>query len=77
MTINRNNKSTYISTQVNSLIQLSKISNFTQSLFVGVVEGNFDKRIDQKFFDYEIVVDNEQVVSETKAYLKSALSQTL
>ena len=29
---------------------------------------NFDERIEQKIFHAEIVVENEKVVSETKAY---------
>ena len=37
MTINRNDKSTSISTQMDSLIPASKISNLTQGMFVGAV----------------------------------------
>ena len=50
MTINRNDKSTSISTQMDSLIPPSKISNLTQGMFVGAVSDNFDERIDQKIF---------------------------
>jgi predicted protein tyrosine phosphatase len=39
-------------------------------MFVGSVSDNFDERIEQKIFHAEIVVDNEKVVSETKAYQK-------
>lgn len=70
MTINRNDKSTSISTQMDSLIPPSKISNLTQGLFVGAVADNFDERIEQKIFHCEIVVDNERVSAETKAYRK-------
>ena len=70
MTINRNDKSTSISTQMDSLIPPSKISNLTQGMFVGAVADNFDERIEQKIFHCEIVVDNERVSSETKAYRK-------
>lgn len=70
MTINRNDKSTSISTQMDSLIPPSKISNLTQGLFVGAVADNFDERIEQKIFHCEIVVDNERVAAETKAYRK-------
>ena len=70
MTINRNDKSTSISTQMDSLIPPSKISNLTQGMFVGAVADNFDERIEQKIFHCEIVVDNEQVATETKAYRK-------
>ena len=58
MTINRNDKSTSISTQMDSLIPASKISNLTQGMFVGAVSDNFDERIDQKIFHAEIVVDS-------------------
>jgi len=70
MTINRNDKSTSISTQLDSLIPASKISTLTQGMFVGSVSDNFDERIDQKIFHAEIVVDNEKVAAETKAYQK-------
>lgn len=70
MTINRNDKSTSISTQLDSLIPASKISTLTQGMFVGSVSDNFDERIEQKIFHAEIVVDNEKVTSETKAYQK-------
>jgi hypothetical protein len=68
MTINRQDKSTSISTQLDSLIPASKISNLTQGMFVGSVSDNFDERIEQKIFHAEIVVDNAKVASETKAY---------
>ena len=70
MTINRQDKSTSISTQLDSLIPASKISNLTQGMFVGAVSDNFDERIEQKIFHAEIVVDNAKVVAETKAYQK-------
>lgn len=70
MTINRNDKSTSISTQLDSLIPASKISTLTQGMFVGAVSDNFDERIEQKIFHAEIVVDNEKVAAETKAYQK-------
>lgn len=70
MTINRNDKSTSISTQMDSLIPPSKISNLTQGMFVGAVSDNFDERIEQKIFHAEIVVNNEQVKRETAGYKK-------
>jgi DNA-binding transcriptional regulator YbjK len=70
MTINRNDKSTSISTQMDSLIPPSKISNLTQGMFVGAIADNFDERIEQKIFHCEIVVNNERVSAETKAYKK-------
>ena len=68
MTINRNDKSTSISTQLDSLIPASKISNLTQGMFVGAVSDNFDERIEQKIFHAEIVVDVVKVSAEAKAY---------
>lgn len=68
LTINRNDKSTSISTQMDSLIPASKISNLTQGMFVGAVSDNFDERIDQKIFHAEIVVDSAKVSAETKTY---------
>ncbi|MGJ1528064.1 MULTISPECIES: conjugal transfer protein MobC [Sphingobacterium] len=70
MTINRNDKSTSISTQLDSLIPASKISTLTQGMFVGSVSDNFHERIEQKIFHAEIVVNNDKVASETKAYKK-------
>ena len=68
MTINRNDKSTSISTQMDSLIPASKISNLTQGMFVGAVSDNFDERINQKIFHAEIIVDSAKVSAEMKAY---------
>ena len=68
MTINRNDKSTSISTQMDSLIPASKISNLTQGMFVGAISDNFDERIEQKIFHAEIVVDVAKVSAETKTY---------
>ena len=68
MTINRNDKSTSISTQLDSLIPASKISNLTQGMFVGAVSDNFDERIEQKIFHAEIIVDVAKITAETKAY---------
>ncbi|WP_166919699.1 conjugal transfer protein MobC [Flavobacterium poyangense] len=70
MTINRNDKSTSISTQLDSLIPASKISTLTQGMFVGSVSDNFDERIEQKIFHAEIVVDNDKVAAETKTFKK-------
>ena len=68
ITINRQDKSTSINTQMDSLIPPSKISGLTQGMFVGAVSDNFDERIEQKIFHAEIVVDNEKVAAETKSY---------
>mgnify|MGYP001198464677 CR=1 FL=1 len=68
LTINRQDKSTSISTQLDSLIPASKIANLSQGMFVGAVSDNFDERIEQKIFHAEIVVDNEKVKRETVRY---------
>ncbi|MFV0268280.1 MAG: conjugal transfer protein MobC [Draconibacterium sp.] len=68
MTINRNDKSTSVSTQLDSLIPASKISNLTQGMFVGAIADNFDERIEQKIFHAEIVVDSEKVKQEERKY---------
>ena len=68
LTINKQDKSTSINTQMDSLIPASKISNLTQGMFVGAVSDNFEERIEQKIFHAEIVVDNEKVATETKSY---------
>lgn len=70
LSINRNDTSTSISTQLDSLIPASKISTLTQGMFVGAVSDNFDERIEQKIFHSEIVVNNEKVAAETKSYKK-------
>jgi hypothetical protein len=68
LSINRNDKSTSISTQLDSLIPASKISTLTQGVFVGAVSDNFEERIEQKIFHAEIIVDNKLVAEETKNY---------
>jgi len=68
MSINRNDTSTSISTQLDSLIPASKISTLSQGMFVGAVTDNFGETIDQKIFHAQIVVDNDAVQKETAAY---------
>ena len=68
ITINREDKSTSINTQMESLIPASKISTLTQGMFVGAVADNFNERIEQKIFHCEIVVDAEKVKREEQAY---------
>ena len=72
LTINRNDKSTSISTQMDSLIPASKISNLSQGMFVGAVSDNFDERIEQKIFHAEIVVDSKKVSDEMKNHVPIA-----
>ncbi len=47
MTISRQDKTTSINTQLDSIIPAAKISNLTQGVFVGAVSDNFDERIEQ------------------------------
>ncbi|MCD8283076.1 MAG: YWFCY domain-containing protein [Prevotella sp.] len=68
ISINRQDVSTSINTQMDSLIPPSKISGLTQGMFVGSVSDNFNERIEQKIFHAEVIVDNERVAAETKAY---------
>ena len=68
VSINRQDVSTSINTQLDSLIPASKIANLSQGTFVGAVADNFDERIEQKIFHAEIVVDSEKVKSEENAY---------
>lgn len=68
ISINRQDVSQSINTQMDSLIPQSKISTLTQGMFVGAVSDNIDQRIDQKIFHAEIVVDTKKVAAETAAY---------
>ncbi|WP_299096580.1 TraM recognition domain-containing protein [uncultured Bacteroides sp.] len=68
MSINRNDTSTSINTQLDSLIPASKISTLSQGMFVGAVADNFGETIEQKIFHAQIVVDNEAIQKETAAY---------
>ena len=70
ISINRQDVSTSISTQMDSLIPPSKISGLTQGMFVGSVADNFGERIEQKIFHCEIVVDAGKIAEEEKAYQK-------
>ena len=70
ISINRNDVSTSISTQMDSLIPPSKISSLTQGMFVGSVADNFGEKIEQKIFHCEIVVDAKKVAEEERTYQK-------
>ena len=70
ISINRQDVSTSINTQMDSLIPPSKISGLTQGMFVGSVSDNFNERIEQKIFHAEIVVDTEKVKREECRYQK-------
>lgn len=70
ISINRQDVSTSINTQMDSLIPPSKISGLTQGMFVGSVSDSFNERIEQKIFHAEIVVDTEKVKREESRYQK-------
>ena len=70
VSINRQDVSTSINTQLDSLIPASKISNLSQGTFVGAVSDNFGEKIDQKIFHAEIVVDHAKVSEEERNYKK-------
>lgn len=68
ISINRQDVSTSINTQMDILIPPSKISGLTQGMFVGSVSDNFTERIEQKIFHAEIVVDTDKVKREESHY---------
>lgn len=70
VSINRQDTSTSINTQLDFLIPASKISNLSQGTFVGSVADNFGEEIDQKIFHSRIIVDSAKVNAETKSYKK-------
>ena len=70
ISINRQDVSTSINTQMDSLIPPSKISRLTQGMFVGSVSDNFNERIEQNIFHAVIVVDTEKVKREESRYQK-------
>lgn len=81
ISINRNDTSTSISTQLDSLIPASKVSTLSQGMFVGAVADNFGEKIEQKIFHAQIVVDTEKVALESKNYkpipeIRSFISET-
>lgn len=70
LSINRQDTSTSINTQLDSLIPASKIANLSQGTFVGAVSDNFGEEIEQKIFHARIVVDTAAIAAETKNYRK-------
>lgn len=81
ISINRNDTSSSISTQLDSLIPASKISTLSQGMFVGAVADNFGEKIEQKIFHAQIIVDTEKVANETKNFkpipqIRSFLSES-
>ncbi|MBO0936427.1 TraM recognition domain-containing protein [Fibrella sp. HMF5335] len=58
-TITERDTTTSISTQLDSLIPESKLSNLSQGFFVGAVADNFAETISQKIFHGQLVVDEQ------------------
>jgi hypothetical protein len=69
VSINRDNTSTSTSSQLDSMIPASKISNLTQGTFVGAVADNIDEQISQKVFHAEIKVDAQAIRAEESTYV--------
>lgn len=57
LNITREDKSTGINTQLETLIPVGKISNLEQGEFVGSVAGNFGEQVEQNIFHAHIVAD--------------------
>ena len=70
LSINRNDTSTSISTQLDSIIPASKISSLSQGTFVGCVADDFGQEIKQKIFHCKITVDLDKLKTETEKYEK-------
>jgi hypothetical protein len=68
MSVNSKDTSSSTSTQLDSMIPASKISNLTQGNFVGAVADNFGEEISQKVFHAKILVDVKAIEAETKSY---------
>lgn len=68
ISINRYDRSSSISTQLDMLIPSSKISTLSQGIFVGAVADNFDQKIEQKIFHAHIKIDTNKVNQEQKNY---------
>jgi YWFCY protein/Type IV secretory system Conjugative DNA transfer len=68
ISINKDSTSTSISTQLDSMIPTSKISNLSQGDFVGAVADNFGEEISQKIFHAKILMDIDQIKREEKGY---------
>lgn len=70
ISINKNDTSRSISTQMDNLIPASKISTLSQGMFVGAVADNFGEEINQKIFNCKIIVDAKKVKEEEARYEK-------
>lgn len=72
MTINRNDKSTSISTQMDSMIPPSKISGLTQGMvWSAPLPTTSPSASSRRIFHCEIVVDVAKITEEEKGYQKN------
>lgn len=69
LSINANDTSVSKSTQLESAIPASTISNLSSGEFVGAVADNPDMKIPQKIFHCEIINDHEAIAAEEKTYV--------
>lgn len=74
ISINRQDKSTSISTQMDSTIPASKISTLTQGYFVGAVADDYDQPIERKIFHAEIIVDVKKTRAKVRIMFRFPLS---
>ena len=70
ISINRQDRSTSFSTQLDMLIPASKISSLSQGMFVGAVSDDFSQKIKQKFFHAQILIDSNRIKSQEMNYKK-------
>ncbi|WP_370584485.1 type IV secretory system conjugative DNA transfer family protein [Parapedobacter sp. ISTM3] len=69
LSINASDTSLSKSTQLESAVPASTISNLSSGEFVGAVADNPDQKIPQKIFHNEIINDHEALAAEEKAYI--------
>lgn len=69
LSINASDTSVSKSTQLESAIPASTISNLSSGEFVGAVADNPDQKIPQKIFHCEIVNDHEAIAEEERNYV--------
>ncbi len=69
LSINASDTSISKSTQLESAIPASTISNLSSGEFVGAVADNPDQKIPQKIFHCEIINDHSALAAEEKAYV--------
>lgn len=69
LSINASDTSVSKSTQLESAIPASTISNLSSGEFVGAVADNPDQKIQQKIFHCEIINDHAALAAEEKAYV--------